>query len=83
MTKHGFLDKIKSTAAIIDTTRRKPKDNTRNEDGQNEKAAAKWDALKDDFMMKPKKVCTSRPVASILSFVLQNVPLTRRILLDH
>lgn len=83
MTKHGFLDKIKSTAATIDTTRRKPKDNTRHEDGQNEKAAAKWDALKDDFMMKPKKVCKSRPVASILSFVLQNVPLTRRILLDH
>mmetsp|Transcript_41868 Transcript_41868/g.121013 ORF Transcript_41868/g.121013 Transcript_41868/m.121013 type:complete len:329 (-) Transcript_41868:129-1115(-) len=56
MTKHGFLDKIKSAAATIDnkkveenvkagtTTKRKEQPSTN-----------KWDALKDDFMMKPKK----------------------------
>jgi len=54
MTKHGFLDKIKNAAASIDTTtKRKPKDDEKN------KPSEGWSALKDDFMMNPKKVSES------------------------
>ena len=51
MTKHGFLDKIKTAAATIDS--KKSQDEAKLKD---DKSAGKWDALKDDFMMKPKKV---------------------------
>ena len=56
MTKHGFLDKIKSTGAAIDTTKGKSKDKTTKGKDEKIQATATWDALKDDFMMKPKKV---------------------------
>ena len=56
MTKHGFLDKIKSAATAIDTTNGKSKEKKTNENYENKQATATWDALKDDFMMKPKKV---------------------------
>lgn len=55
MTKHGFLDKIKSAATAIDTTNGKSKEKKTNENYENKQATATWDALKDDFMMKPKK----------------------------
>ena len=51
------MDKIKSTAATItgkDTNvEEKLKKDVKNE---GKKSAGKWDALKDDFMMNPKKV---------------------------
>jgi hypothetical protein len=51
------LDKIKSTAATItgkDTNvEEKLKKDVKSEGN---KSAGKWDALKDDFMMNPKKV---------------------------
>jgi hypothetical protein len=57
MTKHGFLDKIKTTASTIDTSSRKLKDKRMNGDDEKDKESARWNALKDDYMMKPKKVC--------------------------
>ena len=55
MTKHGFLSKIKSTAATMDTTKqqldieKKGKQHDRSSENN-------WQALKDDFMMNPQKV---------------------------
>lgn len=69
MTKHGFLDKIKSTAATIIATKRKPDDDNRSGPTPTNKASGKWDALKDDFMMKPKKVRSTSPVVSFCSCV--------------
>lgn len=54
MTKHGFLDKIKNAAATTESKKVEDKLITGVE--KNDKAVGKWDALKDDFMMKPKKV---------------------------
>jgi hypothetical protein len=57
MTKHGFLDKIKNTAAsTIDSSKTPAGDKLQIGIDNKEKSAGKWDALKDDFMMKPKKV---------------------------
>ena len=61
LTKHGFLDKIKNTAATMDS-KKIPMDerlNT-NKKTNEDNSAGKWDALKDDFMMKPKKVSDAR-----------------------
>lgn len=56
MTKHGFLDKIKSAATAIGATNEKCKDKKTSENYEKKQATATWNALKDDFMMKPKKV---------------------------
>lgn len=56
LTKHTFLDKIKNTAATIDSNKIKSMDKKKNDADSKEKSAGKWDALKDDFMMNPKKV---------------------------
>lgn len=54
LTKHGFLDKIKSAAATMDSKKNEEKSKVNKSGG--DKSTGKWDALKDDFMMKPKKV---------------------------
>jgi hypothetical protein len=56
MTKHGFLDKIKNTAATMDSSKTSVEDKLKSGTDSKEKSTGKWDALKDDFMMKPKKV---------------------------
>jgi hypothetical protein len=63
MTKHSFLDKIKSAAKTKESGDYTQKKRRRDEDGdqtnvatQEEKKSSSWNALKDDFMMNPKKV---------------------------
>jgi hypothetical protein len=82
LTKHGFLDKIKSAAATAssenanNTAERDSKSNIRNE-----KKVAKWDALSEDYLLGSKKVkrhhpisiwtCLLRPLTSFLSLALR------------
>ena len=53
LTKHGFLDKIKSAAVAAGTDKTKNSEES-GKVGGNEKGTAKW--MKDDFMLNPKKV---------------------------
>lgn len=55
MTKHGFLDKIKNTAASLETRNDTVVEEKLKIATSNKEAGGKWNALKDDFMMKPKK----------------------------
>ena len=56
MTKHSFLSKIKDAASAgnekSDATLEKDDRDTDNETKQ----TSKWDALKDDYLLDPKKV---------------------------
>ncbi len=71
LTKHTFLDKIKNTAANIDAKKTKVQNKQKADNDAKEDSVGKWDALKDDFMMNPKKVREAKHSANIA--VLSNV----------
>jgi hypothetical protein len=62
MTKHGFLDKIKNTAKSKDASlggddkKRKNDREERDESSGEKKTSSSWSALKDDYLLNPKKV---------------------------
>jgi hypothetical protein len=62
MTKHGFLDKIKNTAKSKDASlggddkKRKNDREERDESSGENKTSSSWSALKDDYLLNPKKV---------------------------
>ena len=55
MTKHGFLDKIKAAAGAASSGKgaKKEEGGEKEDEGKN---GSNWDALKDDYMLNPKKV---------------------------
>lgn len=74
LTKHGFLEKLKTTAAAAAASKDKmisgtsavegsaksidTHDNRKSTEAKKEtRAKPQWNALKDDFMLNPKKVC--------------------------
>jgi hypothetical protein len=72
LTKHGFLDKIKSAAA---TASSENANNTAKIESQsitrNEKNVAKWGALSEDYLLGSKKV---RAPSSYINFDLSSTP---------
>ena len=69
MTKHSFLSKIKDAASAgngkSDATLEKEERNTDKETKQ----TSKWDALKDDYLLDPKKVRMNQLLKFILTLL--------------
>lgn len=59
MTKHGFLEKLKSTAAKTGN-QRNSEPNSKHGANQMNVPSRKWDALKDDLMLKATKVIAAK-----------------------
>jgi hypothetical protein len=59
------MDKIKSTAAAASTDKSKNMEDPDKVRGK-EKEGAKWDALKEDYMLNSKKVGSHRQIGIML-----------------
>lgn len=55
LTKHSFLDMIKTKAAATTGASKAIEDNEKNLSDRSEPPEKKWNALRDDFMLNPKK----------------------------